>query len=102
MNQRIRELLVKAEIEIKARRPALDEEPDGYVESDNDFMGNNCEAIIRLLEEGGLEKFAELIVLECVDIIEKLPAGYKDYRDQIEDAFRIASVVQIKQRFGVK
>lgn len=47
-------------------------------------------------------KFAELIVLECVDIIEKLPAGYKDYRDQIEDAFRIASVVQIKQRFGVK
>ena len=46
--------------------------------------------------------FAELIVLECVDIIEKLPAGYKDYRDQIEDAFRIASVVQIKQRFGVK
>lgn len=45
---------------------------------------------------------AELIVLECVDIIEKLPPGYKDYRDQIEDAFRIASVVQIKQRFGVK
>ena len=47
-------------------------------------------------------KLSELIVLECVDIIEKLPPGYKDYRDQIEDAFRIASVVQIKQRFGVK
>ena len=70
MNQRIRELLVKAEIEIKARRPALDEEPDGYVESDNDFMGNNCEAIIRLLEEGGLEKFAELIVGECINTLE--------------------------------
>ncbi len=48
------------------------------------------------------EKFAELIVRECIDIIEKLPPGYKDYRDQIEDAFRIASIVEIKQRFGVK
>lgn len=49
-----------------------------------------------------LEKFAELIVGECIDIIEKLPPGYKDYRDQIEDAFRIASVVEIKNRFGIK
>ncbi len=48
------------------------------------------------------QKFAELIVGECIDIIEKLPPGYKDYRDQIEDAFRIASIVEIKQRFGVK
>lgn len=49
-----------------------------------------------------VKKFTELIVLECVDIIEKLPPGYKDYRDQIEDAFRIASIIEIKQRFGVK
>jgi len=56
----------------------------------------------RLGIEDKFEKFAELIVRECVDIIEKIPPGYKDYRDQIEDAFRIASIVEIKQRFGVK
>lgn len=49
-----------------------------------------------------VEKFTELIVRECIDIIEELPPGYKDYRDQIEDAFRIASIIEIKQRFGVK
>jgi hypothetical protein len=48
------------------------------------------------------EKFAQLIVRECVGIVESLPPGYRDYRDQIEDAFRIACVVEIKHRFGVK
>jgi len=49
-----------------------------------------------------LSYFAQLIVAECTDIIENLPPGYRDYRDQIEDAFRIASIVEIKQRFGVE
>jgi len=96
MNERIRELLVKAEIEIKARRPALDEEPDGYVESDNDFMGNNCEAIIRLLEEGGLEKFAELIIQECADIAKHNVMNISTYADAefVEE--------QIQKHFGVE
>ena len=96
MNQRIRELLVKAEIEIKARRPALDEEPDGYVESDNDFMGNNCEAIIRLLEEGGLEKFAELIVKECVRYFNE------DYERNFETLWREDLSKGMKEHFGVE
>jgi hypothetical protein len=49
-----------------------------------------------------LEKFAELIVRECVGILESLPPGYRDYRDQIEDAFRVACVVEIKHKFGVE
>lgn len=53
-------------------------------------------------QEGQIEKFAELIVGECVDIIEKLPPGYKDYRDQIEDAFRRACVKEIRQQLGVE
>jgi len=34
------------------------------------------------------EKFAELIVRECVGVVENLSPGYNDYRNQIEDAFR--------------
>jgi len=77
MNERIRELIKQA---------THIEEPDGLF----------------LREVFDQAKFAELIVRECIDIIEKIPPGYKDYRDQIEDAFRIASIVEIKQRFGVK
>lgn len=72
MNERIKELMVKAGIEIKSRRPYIDEEPDGYLESDNDFFLNNHDTIIRLLEEGGLERFAELIVEECRNVVTEL------------------------------
>ena len=46
--------------------------------------------------------FAELIVAECIDIVENLSPGYKDYRDQIEDAFRRDCVIEIKEHFGVE
>ena len=39
---------------------------------------------------------------ECVGIVENLSPGYKDYRDQIEDAFRRDCVIEIKKRFGVE
>jgi hypothetical protein len=48
------------------------------------------------------EKFAELIVRECVGIVEGIPPGYRDYRDQIEDAFRRDCMEEIKQHFGVE
>ena len=48
------------------------------------------------------EKFAELIVRECIDVVENLSPGYKDYRDQIEDAFRRDCVIEIKKHFGVE
>jgi len=48
------------------------------------------------------EKFAELIVKECISQIENLSLGYNDYRNQIEDAFRRDCVEQVKQHFGVK
>jgi hypothetical protein len=49
-----------------------------------------------------LENFAELIVAKCVGIVENLSPGYKDYRDQIEDAFRRDCVIEIKKHFGVE
>jgi hypothetical protein len=47
------------------------------------------------------EKLAKLIIQECIGIVEGIPPGYKDYRDQIEDAFRRDCVEEIKQSFGV-
>ena len=52
------------------------------------------------------QKFAELIVRECVGIVDKIvPPGYADYpdyRDQIEQAFRRECAKEIKQHFGVE
>ena len=53
-----------------------------------------------------LEKFAELIVRECVGVVDKIvPPGYADYpdyRDQIEQSFRRECAVEIKKHFGVE
>jgi hypothetical protein len=52
------------------------------------------------------QKFAELIVRECVGIVDKIvPPGYADYpdyRDQIEQAFRRECATEIKLHFGVE
>lgn len=52
------------------------------------------------------EKFAQLIVKECVGVVDKIvPPGYTDYpdyRDQIEKSFRRECAVEIKQHFGVE
>ena len=48
------------------------------------------------------KKFAELIIGECIDIVQNLSPGYDDYRNQIEDAFRRDCVEEIKHKFGVE
>jgi len=48
------------------------------------------------------EKLANLVVQDCIDIVENLSPGYKDYRDQIEDAFRRDCVLEIKHKFEIK
>lgn len=53
-------------------------------------------------EELDVEKFAELIVRECVDIVSKVPNGYRDYRNQIEDAMRADCLEAIQEHFGVE
>jgi hypothetical protein len=50
-------------------------------------------------------KLGQLIVQECASVVENLSPGYKgykDYRDQIEDAFRRDCVAEIKHHFGVE
>ena len=57
---------------------------------------------VMTVSAGEMITFAELIVAECVGVVEKLSPGYKDYRDQIEDAFRRDCMEEIKQHFGVE
>jgi len=49
-----------------------------------------------------IEQFAEMIVRECIGIVENLSPGYADYRNQIEDAFRRDCVEKVKEHFGVE
>ena len=56
----------------------------------------------REIWEATMEKFTELMAMECVSIVENLSPGYDDYRNQIEDSFRRDCVYQIKQHFGVE
>ena len=79
MNERIRRLMEQAVISIDGQTFGKTYIPDAFT-----------------------EKFAELIVKECVSTVENLSPGYQDYRNQIEDAFRRDCVEQIKQHFGVE
>ena len=78
MNERIRALAEQAGMALKPRRLYDDNDPDGYLESDLDYLENNL-AATRVFFEGGLEKFAELIVRECAEYAEHEldVAGYK-------------------------
>ena len=54
-----------------------------------------------LWTEEDKEEFAELIVRECIDIVGKVPNGYRDYRNQIEDSIRTDCLQAIQEHFGV-
>jgi len=47
------------------------------------------------------EKFAHLIISECVKTMEDVPPVYIDYRNQIEDRMRNHCIWLIKDKFGV-
>jgi hypothetical protein len=83
MNKRIRELASEAGIELI--------EPTGHIMA----IASNAQSI-------KIEKFAQLIAEECIDIVENYPSWYGDYRDQIEDAFRGHLVAKMKYHFGVE
>jgi hypothetical protein len=77
MNQRIQELAEQARASV----------PPGLVVSEWIEVYN--------------QKLSLLIVQECVNIVEGIEPGYKDYRDQIEDAFRRDCVEEINRKFGI-
>jgi hypothetical protein len=78
MNERIKELVINAR--------------DMFV---NGVTETNGKIYIHGSEEN-LEKFATLLVHQCVSIVENLSPGYNDYRNQIEDAFRRDAISEMK------
>jgi len=78
MNERIKALL------LNARNTFV----NGVTESDNKIYIHGSEE--------NLEKLANLIVQECVNIVEGISPGYEDYRNQIEDAFRRDAISEMK------
>ena len=89
MNQRIKELAEQAGVTVLTTHGM-------------EYVVDGCYVI----GPARLEKFAELIVAECVGIVDKIvPPGYADYpdyRDQIEQAFRSECTTEIKKHFGVE
>jgi len=102
MNERIRELSEQAGINVIPRRPYIDEEPDGYLESDNDFVLNNHEVVVKLLEGDALKKFAELIVRECMNIVSNQTTldTNEDFREGFNHGLKYAWT-DIRKHFGV-
>ena len=62
------------------------------LESNGDYVAGELDPV----------KFAELIVQECIGIVENISPGYADYRNQIEDTFRRDCVEKVKEHFGVE
>jgi len=48
-----------------------------------------------------LEKLVELVVKECIGIVENSFSSYGDYRDQISNSTREACVEKMKQQFEI-
>ena len=96
MNEQIRQLLLEAQElareEVK-NTPELAKYAPSYA-----IPGTEIHVGLGL----SYEKFAELIVRKCIATVEGIEPGYKDYRDQIEDAFRRDCVAEIKHKFGVE
>jgi hypothetical protein len=52
--------------------------------------------------EPELKKFAEMIVKDCVKVIDDTQPWYKDYRDQIQKGMRDYCSDRVKDHFGVE
>ena len=53
-------------------------------------------------QETCAQQFAELIIRECISVLQNVPNGYSDYRNQIDDADRRYCISHIKEHFGVE
>lgn len=70
------------------------------------FLNLAKEAKLKFSSETALspseQKFAELIIKECITTVESAQSGYRDYRSQIEVGMRDYCVEVLKNHFGVE
>ena len=91
MNERIKELKREAEA------LAYEEHKANCIKNGRDPSMPHANALNMTFE-----KFAELIVRECIETFMGVPPSYKDYRSQIEESMRDYCVSVVKQHFGVE
>lgn len=90
MNDLLQLLLTQAGVRLEERRPLDDHDPDGYLESDHDFVRNNHDAIMELIDNGGLSRFAELIVRNCASMTQNLSPHGELAAKAIKEQFGIS------------
>jgi len=47
------------------------------------------------------KELIDLVVNDCISVIECMSPGYRDYRDQIEEALKNDCVEELKRRFNL-
>jgi hypothetical protein len=103
MNERIKELIAQAGMTLKERQLYDEENYPGYECSDNDHFDDNLSAV-RAFFDSGLEKFAELIVRECISKVSEWDMGIDDPVGATDNTSEVARdmVAEIKEHFGVE
>jgi hypothetical protein len=48
------------------------------------------------------KELIDLVVNDCISVIECMSPGYRDYRDQIEEALKNDCVEELKRRFNLR
>ena len=47
------------------------------------------------------KELIDLVVNDCISIVETMSPGYRDYRDQIEQALKDDCVEELKRRYSI-
>jgi hypothetical protein len=55
-----------------------------------------------VLMDAYTQRLAELILKECITVVDSTPLGYGDYRDQILESMRDSCSDRIANHFGVE
>ena len=75
MNDNIKALIEQTGMMLESRELLYTVEPNGYHVSDLEHLENNLEAV-RIFFDNGLEKLCNLIILECMNICDKIEDNY--------------------------
>jgi hypothetical protein len=101
MNERFKELAAQAGILCKPRQLLDDDCPNGYLVSDKDHADDNWQEV-RAFFDGGLDKFAELIVKDCLAVIGKDRRAQLDKGDLGTARVIQLGAISVIKHFGIK
>lgn len=99
-NNTIDKIIKKSGMALKPRRPYDSNNPNGYMESDQDFVWNNEDAVMTFMN-GGLKTFAGMLIEECLKCVKQQHKLALEFQWDTDDT--VKSITEaIENRFGVK